>query len=171
MKAYLTLGILLGLTATSMLYSQDLKELNRRRGFKDIKLGSVVDSVKGIVFRKDIIEKKEFPAKLYEVKYPDYEKIGDVAVKDVELKAYKSFIYQIDVTTVRDPKIMKGLEKSYGKATYSIRMESFYWRTDSLSLVYKGSSKEIQLTYRYYPTYKLMQLDKNKKIEEVAEDF
>jgi hypothetical protein len=154
------------------LSSNAQSELARRNGFKDIKLGNLVDSVKGAVFKKDFIELKEFPAKLYEVEHTDYQKIGSVEVKHVELKTYKGLIYEIKVSTAKDPQVMKALEKSYGKATYSIRSEHFYWRaTDTLSLVYKGHAKKIELVYRSYSVPKIMYADKGKKVEEVAEDF
>jgi hypothetical protein len=147
-------------------------ELARRNGFKDIKLGDLVDSVKGAVFKKDFIELKEFPAKLYEVEHADYQKIGSVEVKHIELKTYKGLIYEIKVSTAKDPQVMKALEKSYGKAIYSVRSEHFYWSApDTLSLVYKGHSKKIELFYRSVPVRKIMYADKGKKVEEVAEDF
>jgi len=66
--------------------SQDIAELVRRNGFKDIKLGSPVDSIQGAIFEKDFVEMKEFETKQYQVKNPTYEKIGDAEVKSVELK-------------------------------------------------------------------------------------
>lgn len=153
--------------------SQDVAELVRRNGFKDIKLGNPVDSVKGAIFEKDFIELKEFEAKQYEVKNPAYTKIGEAEVKSVELKVYKGLIYEIIVTTPKDPRIMRGLEKSYGKATYNIRTETYNWHVPKqISLIYKGENKkEVTLTYRSYPVVKLMYTDKQKKIEEIAEDF
>jgi len=153
--------------------SQDLTELVRRNGFKDIKLGSSVDSIQGAIFEKDLIVMKEFEAKQYEVKNPAYKKIGDAEVKSVELKAYKGLIYEIIVTTPKDPRIMKGLEKSYGKATYNLRTETYNWHVPKqISLIYKGENKkEVTLTYRSYPMVKLMYADKKKKIEEIADDF
>jgi hypothetical protein len=152
---------------------QDLTELVRRNGFKDIKLGSPVDSVKGATFTKDIIELKEFEAKQFEVRSPAYAKIGDADVNSVGLKAYKGLIYEIIVTTPKDPRIMKGLEKSYGKATYNLRTETYNWHVPKqISLIYKGINKrEVTLTYRSYPTIKLMYDDKKKKIEDIADDF
>lgn len=153
--------------------SQDIGELTRRNGFKDIKLGSPVDSVKGAIFEKDFIELKEFEAKQYEVKNPVYEKIGEAEVKSVELKTYKGLIYEIIVTTPKDPRIMRGLEKSYGKATYNLRSETYNWQVPKqISLIYKGlNKKEVTLTYRSYPMIKLMYADKQKKVEEIADDF
>jgi hypothetical protein len=147
-------------------------ELAKRNGFKDIKLGSRVDSVKGAVLLRDFIENKEFQAKLWEVEHNDYQKIGTVEVKHIELKTYNGLIYEINVSTAKDPQVMKALEKSYGKAIYSIRDERFYWRaSDTLSLVYKGHPKKIELSYRSVPVRKQMFADKGKKIEEIADDF
>jgi len=168
MKQFLSL-ILFAITYT--LQAQDVNELERRNGFKEIKLGSSIDSVKGATFKKDIIERKEFQAKLYETEYPEYMTIGDVEVKNISIKVYKGLIYEMDIITVKDPKVMRGLEKSYGKATYSIRTESYYWKGKTLNLIYKGHRKEIKLTYRSSPVIRMMYEDKGKKVEEVAEDF
>lgn len=168
-----TLCCLLTLVSAATLKAQDISELVKRNGFKDIKLGSPVDSVAGASFEKDIVELKEFDAKQYEVKNPAYEKIGEAEVNGVELKTYKGLIYEIIVTTPKDPRIMRGLEKSYGKATYNIRTETYNWHAhQQISLVYKGKNKkEVTLTYRSYPMVKLMYADKKKKIDEIAEDF
>jgi hypothetical protein len=152
--------------------AQDVNELARRNGFKDIKLGSLIDSVKGAAFEKDFVELKQFEAKLYKVKNPAYEKIGEADVKSVELKTYKGLIYEIIVTTPKDPRIMRALEKSFGKAVYNMRTETYAWRApDQLSLVYKGQHREIKLIYKSHPVIKIMYADKKKKVEEIADDF
>lgn len=168
MKQFLSLMLL---AITSTLLAQDVNELERRNGFKEIKLGISIDSVKGATFKKDIIERKEFQAKLYETEYPEYMTIGDVEVKKISIKTYKGLIYEMDVITVKDPKVMRGLEKSYGKATYSIRTESYYWKGQTLNLIYKGHRKNIKLTYRSSPVIRMMYEDLGKKVEEVAVDF
>jgi len=166
----LILPILLLISLSGL--TQDVNELARRNGFKDIKLGSLVDSIKGAVFEKDFVELKEFEAKLYEVKNEAYKKIGDADVKSVELKTYKGLIYEIIVTTPKDPRIMRGLEKSYGKAAYNLRTEHYAWRApDQLSLVFKGYNKELKLIYKSIPVVKMMYADKKKKVEEIADDF
>lgn len=162
---------ILFLMIVHVVYSQDINELERRNGFNEIKLGMLIDSVKGAEFKKDLIERKEFPAKQYETKSADYMTIGDVPVKLISLKTYKGLIYEIDVITGHDPKVMRGLEKSYGKATYSLRTESYYWKAQTLTLVYKGHRKEVKLTYRSVPVIRMMYVDKGKQIEEVADDF
>ena len=111
MRLFVFLLTLLTLSST-VFRTQAQSELAKRNGFKDIKLGGLIDSVKGAEFKKDIIEGKEFPAKLYEVHHKDYDKIGTVDVKHIELKVYRGFIYQITVFTEKDPQVMKALEKT-----------------------------------------------------------
>ena len=153
-------------------WSQEDSELAKRNGFKDIILGTPVDSVLGIKFKKDIKEKNEFPAQLYEVDNPAYKRIGEVKVRALELKTYKGLIYQIDVIANKDTRLMKGMEKLYGKPIYILPTDSYNWTADSLSLTFKAhSKKEIKLTYRSYPVLKMMRVDKGKKIDDIADDF
>lgn len=166
-----TLFLLFSLVASIVLHGQDAAELERRNGFKEIKLGSPIDSVKGATFKKDLIERKEFETKLYETEDPQYMSIGGVEVRKIELKVYKGLIYEIHVVTAKDQRVMPALEKSFGKATYSIQVKSYYWKAESLSLVFKGLSKEINLTYRSAPVIRMMYEDKGKKIETISEDF
>jgi len=151
---------------------QGLEELDRRKGFKDIRLGSRIDSLKGAEFDKDVLEKNEFPVKLYSVDDESYESIGEVKVKRIQVKAYKDEIYEIIVITRKDTRLMKGMEKAFGKPKYILPTDTYNWKTDSLSLTFKDHSKhELRLTYRYYPILKKMQDDKGKKIDDIAEDF
>ncbi len=153
-------------------HAQDLAELDRRNGFKDLKLGALIDSVKGATFKKDVKEKNEFPARLYEVDNDDYKTIGEVKVKKVEVKTYKNYVYEIVVITNKDTRLMKGMEKSFGKPTYILVTDSYNWKTNNLSLTFKDHSKnELRLTYRCYPLLTLMRTDKGKKIDDIAADF
>jgi len=52
-----TFCFILSFISALSLKGQDISELTRRNGFKDIKLGSLVDSVSGATFEKDIIER------------------------------------------------------------------------------------------------------------------
>jgi len=157
---------------TASAFSQDLAELDRRNGFKDIKLGTPIDSIKGAEFKKEIKEKNEFPAKLYEVTNEAYKNIGEVKVKKVELKTYKDVIYEIGVITDKDTRLMKGMIKSFGEPKYILTSDTYNWLTQNLSLTFKDhSKKEIKLTYRCYPVLKMMRVDKGKKIDDIAEDF
>jgi hypothetical protein len=123
--------------------AQKSEELEKRNGFKDIKLGMLIDSIKTAKLKKEFKEKDEFPAKLYEVEHPEYEKIGEVDVRKVELKAYKGFIYQIVVTVEKDPRVMKALESIYGKSGYEAKNEVYYWTATTLILKFKSVSKNL----------------------------
>ncbi len=164
--------LLLLISCSFLAAAQDTAELARRNGFKDIKLGSHIDSLKGTEFKKDIKEKNEFPAKLYEVNSDQYKSIGEVKVKQVEVKTYKDLIYEIIVITDKDTRLMKGMIKSFGEPKYILTTDTYNWLTETLSLTFKDhSKKEIRLTYRSYPVLKMMREDKGKKIDDIAEDF
>ncbi|HYC86118.1 MAG TPA: hypothetical protein VEB86_12890 [Chryseosolibacter sp.] len=152
--------------------AQDLSELDKRNGFKDIKLTTPVDSVKGLKFRKDFRESDEFECKLYSVEHGDYEKIGEVAVKKVELKAYKGLIYEIAIVTEKDPRLMKALQSIFGLPEYDLKSETYFWKTSNITLKFRSHSKNL-LELVYYSTIvrKMMKDDKGKKVEAIANDF
>jgi hypothetical protein len=163
---------LLFISSSACLFAQDTAELVRRNGFKDIKLGTLIDSLKGAEFKKDVKEKNEFPARLYEVNNENYKNIGEVKVKSVEVKTYKDLIYEIIVVTDKDTRLMKGMIKSFGEPKYILTTNTYNWLTETLSLTFKDhSKKEIRLTYRSFSLLKMMREDKGKKIDDVAEDF
>lgn len=170
LRQVLSITFLLNLACLT-LAAQDLSELERRNGFKSIKLGAPVDSVKGTVFKKDFLEKDQFDAKLYETQYADYRSIGEVAVKKVKLMSYKNLVYKIVVTTEKDPRVMQALEKAYGKATYVVRTSSYNWKSEQVSLTFVALSNAIELTYRSYPVIRSMWEDKGKKVDKISEDF
>jgi hypothetical protein len=146
-------------------------ELQKRNGFKTIKLAQHVDSVKGTSFKKEFKEKEEFPAKLYSVMHDDYNMIGEVKVDAIAIKTYKDLVYEIEVTTLKDLRLMKGMELAFGKATYNVRTKAYHWGADSLSLTFIGNKKTQTLIYRSYPVFRRMYIDKGKKIEDIAEGF
>jgi hypothetical protein len=161
------------LFVTSILPAQDTSgELDRRNGFKDLKLGTPIDSIKGAEFKKDVKERNEFPAKLYEVENGDYKSIGEVKVKSVEVKTYKDLIYEIVIITHKDTRLMKGMMRTFGQPKYVLTSDTYNWVGETLGLTFKDHSRnEIKLTYRCYPLIKMMFADKGKKIDEIAEDF
>jgi hypothetical protein len=163
---------ILFLLAAQFSFAQDIAELERRNGFKDIKLGMPIDSVKGAEFKKEVKEKNEFPARLYEVNNEAYKSIGEVKVKSVEVKTYKDIVYEIIVITHKDTRLMKGMTKSFGQPKYILVTDTYNWLGETLSLTFKDHSKhEIKLTYRCFPVIKMMFADKGKKIDDIAEDF
>jgi hypothetical protein len=160
------------LLVISTSFGQDLSELEKRNGFKEIKLGSLIDSVKGFKLKKEFKERDEYPAKLYEVEHTDYEKIGEVKVHKIELKTYKDLIYEINVITAKDERLMKALESLYGKSDYDMKNETYFWKTDNLILKFKSEGKNrLQMLYVSYGVHKMMREDKDKKVDDIANDF
>jgi len=151
-------------------HSQDISELEKRNGFKDIKLGMIPDSLKGTKFKKEIKERDEFPAKLYTVEHDDYSKIGTAKVDKIEVKAYNNMIYEITVVTDKDPRLMKALESIYGKSEYDIKRETYFWKSENLILKFRSHSKhQLELVYISFPVLKKMKEDKDQKIDDIAD--
>lgn len=165
--------LLLLFIATLAAKGQDTSELERRNGFKDLKLAMHVDSVKGeIKMRKEFREQGEFPAKLYGVENPDYKKIGEVPVVRIEVKTYKDLVYQIHVVTDKDPRLMKALESIYGQADYDMKKETYFWKGQTLILKFRSVSRnQLEMIYTSYPILAMMKADKGKKVEDIADDF
>ena len=165
------IGLFLLTLATSAI-CQDTTELDKRNGFKNIKLGYPIDSVQGYKLLKEFKEKNEFPAKLYEVDHPDYQTIGEVKVNKVELKTYKDLIYEIRVVAHKDPRLMKALESLYGVAEYDIKNETYFWKTENLILKFQSEGKnKLELLYISFGIHKAMKEDKEKKVDDIANDF
>lgn len=161
------------LLSISALFAQDnLTELDKRNGFKQIKLSMPVDSVPGVKLKKEFTEKGNHPAALYEVIHPDYQSIGEVKIQKVELKAYKGLIYEIIVITDKDPRMMKALESNLGPPTYDVRNDRYAWTGKNLSLTFRPVGKnQLELRYVSYLVHARMKEDKKKKVQEIADDF
>jgi hypothetical protein len=152
--------------------SQDVSELEKRNGFKDIKLGMIADSIKGIKFKKEFKERDEFPAKLYAVEHPDFARIGEVKVDRIEIKAYKDLVYEISVVAEKDTRLMKALESLYGKADYDMKTEVYFWRGTTLILKFRSHGRNhLELLYTSFPIHQMMKADKNQKVDDIANDF
>ena len=90
----------------------------------------------------------------------------------VELKTYKDLIYEINVITDKDERLMKALESLYGKSEYDMKNETYFWKTDSLILKFKSLGKHrLQMLYVSYNVHKMMREDKDKKVNDIANDF
>lgn len=146
-------------------------ELDRRNGFKDIKMASPIDSIKGATFKKDS-KHNGHPIKIYTIEHPDYATIGEVKINQIEAKTYKGFIYQLIVITEKDSRLMKGLESALGKPIYNVRDESYNWPGQNVGLKFRSYSKnQLSLDYGSAIVIKMMQEDKKQKIKDIANDF
>ncbi|HEU5291737.1 MAG TPA: hypothetical protein VFU05_13905 [Cyclobacteriaceae bacterium] len=155
-------------------FSQEVQEteLDRRNGFKDIKMASPIDSVKGAIFKKDFKEKGHHDAKLYTIEHPDYQFIGEVKIESIEVKTFKGLIYEISVITVKDSRLMKGMEAALGKPIYNVRDESYNWAGKNLGLKFRPHKKnQLELLYGSKVVHQLMKDDKANKIKDISGDF
>lgn len=153
-------------------FAQELTELDRRGGFKDIRVASPIDSVKGAEFRKDIKVANKPDLKLYRVEHPDYSTIGEIPVHRIEITAFDGLIYEITVITAKDTRLMKGLETALGPAAFNARENTYSWAGKNLSLTFSSHSKsQLSLLYRSVEVEKLMARVKEEKIEDIANDF
>lgn len=151
-------------------FSQET-ELDRRNGFKDIKLASPIDSIKGATFKKDF-KHDGHAVKLYVIEHPDYSAIGEVQVNQIEAKTYKGLIYQLTVRTEKDTRLMKGMESALGKPVYNVRDESYNWAGEKLGLKFRSYSKtQLELEYTSNVVIQMMRDDKKQKIKDIANDF
>ena len=164
--------LLIGFMAT-VGNGQELTELDKKNGFKDIYLAYPIDSIKGTKLKKEFkVEKHNVMAQLYEVDNPDYSSVGSVAVKKIELKVYEGLIYEIQVITEKDPKLMKGLEQLYGPAFYNVRSATYTWTGVNVGLTFIANSKRtLEMVYKSAIVEKMMREVKNEKIKEVVDDF
>jgi hypothetical protein len=149
-----------------------LTELDKRNGFKNIKMVMHIDSVEGSKFKKEIKEKDNTPVKLYEIINPENSSIGEVAVNKIEVKTYKELIYEISVLTVKDSRLMKGLESALGRPVYDVRDETYTWSGKNVTMKFRQAPKnQLELLYSSSIVRKMMEEDKKKKIDAIADDF
>lgn len=155
------------------LVAQSNAELDSRNGFKDIRLGTRADSVKGARLRKEFTVKENvYPSQMYVVDNPDYASIGDVKVRSVELGAYRNLIESITLVTEKDPRLMRALENLFGAATYDAKNNQYFWRGESVILTYKShAKKDLLLEYRSLVIPQMMIEDRKSKIDKIADDF
>ncbi|NBW34876.1 MAG: hypothetical protein EBR30_07625 [Cytophagia bacterium] len=84
----------------------------------------------------------------------------------------KGLIYIIKVITIKDTRLMKGMELALGKSEWDLRNEQYFWKAENLTLTFKAIEKDkIELTYTSFPVLKKMKDDKKKEVEDIADDF
>ncbi|MCZ6898779.1 MAG: hypothetical protein O7F74_00940 [Bacteroidetes bacterium] len=165
----ITLGLLM---IQINLFGQDLWELDSRNGFKDLKLGSNVEQYEGVVLVGPAEDESVPEGKRYTAKSGYYQDIGGIKITGLDVNVYRSQIYSISVKTVKDPNLLKALRKAFGKPAQILGNSSYEWKTDKLILFFRSYSKqEIELFYNSFDMRKKMKEDKDKKVQEIADDF
>ncbi len=170
MPKILILITLSGLLATG--YAQDATELDRRNGFKDIKMTSDISTYEGLIYKKDIEDEVFAGAKLYIPKKGHYESIGNLKIHELEVMTYRDSVYRIRVVTEKDPNLYKGLKKAFGEPEYAYRSNHYYWSADNLRLSYVSHSKnKIEMEYFSYVMTRRVKEEKKKDVQDIADDF
>ena len=153
-------------------HAQDLAELERRNGFKDIKLGSSPSSYAGLRFEKNLITEKGDTLGVYSKVTSSYPSIGGIAIKEMEITSYRDQIFRIAVETEKDPRLYKALVKAFGKPEIAPRDGKYRWRTSELRLVFSSAGKaRLQMEYYSYAVAKKIKLDKEEDIVDLSDDF
>ena len=81
-------------------------------------------------------------------------------------------IYEINVIAAKDERLMKALESLYGKSDYDMKNETYFWKTDNLILKFKSEGKNrLQMLFVSYLVHKMMRDDKDKKVDDISNDF
>ncbi|MDX1627493.1 MAG: hypothetical protein R3345_02270 [Fulvivirga sp.] len=155
------------------LFAQSVEELEKRNGFKDIKLISSPHSYEGLELKKEGVDDETFPnTRIYEAKKGHYERIGKIKIHDLEVYAYKDSIYKIVVVTEKDPKLYQGMKKLFGEPEYAYGSDRYYWMTDKLRLSYGSHGRnKIEMTYFSYLMVEKRKQEKEEVIEDIADDF
>ena len=106
--------ILFSVFFLSKFNSQNIDKLKSNNGFRTIKLGSDIRNYKNLilVFNKGDI--KRYSLDLY--KSPNFQKIGHIPIKELELKTFQNNIYSIDITTSGDFSLIGMLTDTFGEA-------------------------------------------------------
>lgn len=152
--------------------AQSISELDKRNGFKDIKLNSPISQYGGLEFKKEIEDELYKEAKLYVAKKGFYESIGSIKVFDVEVKTFKDSIFQIIVVTQKNPNLYKGLKKAFGEPEYHLRKEFHHWTGENLRLSYVPYQKDkLELTYDSFLMREKLKEVKEEVIEDIISDF
>ena len=151
-------------------YGQNSHELDKRNGFKDIKLLANVSTYPGLEFSKEIKEKPEHA--IYINKKGNYENIGEVKISKLIIYTYRNLIYEIEVITDKNEKLYRSLEKAYGKIKYSVGSQVSYWEGNNVRLNYRSeSAKRIKLSYHAKGINKIIATDKKKAVDSLATEF
>ncbi|MEN8123427.1 MAG: hypothetical protein ABFS35_24030, partial [Bacteroidota bacterium] len=151
-------------------YAQSEKELDKRNGFKDIKLLSDITTYDGLEYTKPL---KNNPGhSIYKAKKGNYESIGDIDIYNLVVYAYKNQVYQINITTKKEEKLFRSLEKAFGKVNTSLITPNPYWDGENVRLIYIViGSKKITLSYQSKKIRQIIASDKKKAVENLTTEF
>ena len=151
-------------------FGQFSEELDKRNGFKDLKILTDVSSYQGLEYWKD--EKGKPDHAIYRARKGNYENIGEVEIYKIVVYTYRNLIYKIEVITVNNEKLYRSLDKAYGKINSSLAASYSFWDGKNLRLKYETiGTKKIKLTYLSKQIKQMISLDKKSAIDSLSSEF
>ena len=158
------------ITLPLLVSGQNSDELDRRNGFKDIKLLTDISEMEGLEYWKAQKDKPKHD--LYRNTKGAYSSIGNVKVYKVTVYTYRNLAYQIEVITEKDEKLFRSLEKAFGKIKYSMGSQVSYWAGEEVRLNYESvNASKIKLTYSAHGINQIIASDKKKAVDSLADEF
>ena len=166
--------VLLFFLATTFSFSQSLKELDERNGFKDIKLVTPVTDYPGLELKKSILNQDTTKYQEYTAVKGAYKLIGKIPVRNLTVKTYKGVIYDIEVVCKRDGQLYRGLEKAFGRPhNYKkVGYGDYFWKTENVKLTFRSHSKtKLALSYHSYALEAKLKSEKEENLQAISNDF
>lgn len=171
-KPILIYTVLILLSIQASTFAQGIEELEKRNGFKDIKLASSVDQYDGLEFVEEIDDEKFGKLQIYTRKKEHYTSIGSIPIKDLTVRVYNGEVYQIQVLIPKDPKMYGGLKQAFGPPKFDIVNNDYFWAADSLKLIYRSYDKKVlEMLYHSRVIDRKLEMEKDEEIEDIASDF
>jgi hypothetical protein len=153
--------------------AQSVAELEEKHGFQDIKLDSGISAYSSLVYKKSInYEKSEEPIHIYDRDRGAYQRIGDVPIRQLEVKVFLGKIIEIKIITEKNTDIMKALKLLYGEPSFSVRTNAWEWRSEGVLLSLKPvGKKKLEIIYASRKLNQYIKIDKEESIEDISTDF
>lgn len=162
--------ILLLLTLPFVSTAQNGEELDKRNGFKDIKLLTDISTNEGLEYWKPQKDKPKHD--FYRNTKGAYTSIGEVKVFKVTVSTYRDLAYKIEIIAEKDENLFRSLEKAFGKIKYSMGSQISYWEGETVRLTYESeSASKIKLTYSSNGIQQIIAADKKKAVDSLSSEF
>ncbi len=161
---------LLILVITSLNLQAQNEELDKRNGFKNIKLLSKATEYPELKFDK---AQEEENKAVYIRTSGSLQSIGDIHIKELNVYTYNDIIYRIEVATGKNTQLFKGLEKAYGKSKFAVVTNVYVWKGEKVALTFgsEKGGKRIVMNYTTPEIKGIIKKDKEQKIKDLSDDF
>ena len=169
---YVGMRVLIILFALTPIFAQaqNSQELDRRNGFKDIKLLTDISTLEGLDYWK--AQKNKPKHDLYRNTKDAYGTIGNVQVFKITVHTYRNLAYQIEVIAAKDENLFRSLEKAFGKIKFSQGSQVSYWAGENVRLTYESvNASKIKLTYSANGINQIIASDKKKAVDSLSSEF